>query len=515
MALPGGRYETLGAIASGGMATVHPGRARGAGGFERIVAIKRMHPHLAEEPEFVAMFLDEARLAARIRHPNVVATLDVEQDEAGLFLVMEYVEGPSLQRLLRDLRKSRGTMPVAIAIRIFIDVLAGLHAAHELVDAEGEPLRLIHRDVSPHNVLLGNDGIARLTDFGVARAESRLTSTKSGAVKGKIPYLAPEQCHAQPIDRRVDIYAAGALLWELLAGERLIQGGSDAEMLSKILDGDHPAPRRVRGVVPEAISNVCMQALCFTPDERYPTAAAFADALEAAAEVAALPIASHRAVAAFVEGCEIGTPSSAKLSMSGSGLHSSPPRSLIPSSSTSGLRSSPLDTDPAFLAPRRSPDTPSINVSIDDEAQTIRGRETPRRVLILGCLVGAVVLGAAALFLQQRGALSTATGSGLESPHATSAPAALGVPPSSLARSPASAANTEPSPARPDERLTGVRPSASPSAATSAVNAADAANAANATKRGRLPHAASPPPPPAPAPQPTTQSAASFRPKEL
>src|SRR5512141_1318691 len=147
MAVRGGRYELIRVIASGGMATVHLGRALGAGGFERLVAIKVMHAHLAEEPEFVAMFLDDARLAARIHHPNVVGTIDVQQDEQGLFLVMDYVEGPSLHRMIRALaRKQRGALPLDIALRIFLDALAGLHAAHELRGADGEPLNLVHRD---------------------------------------------------------------------------------------------------------------------------------------------------------------------------------------------------------------------------------------------------------------------------------------------------------------------------------------------------------------------------------
>src|SRR4051812_40580135 len=168
MTLRGGRYEIIRVIRSGGMAQVRLGRAPGAGGFERLVAVKAMHAHLAAEPDFVDMFLDEARLAARIRHPNVVATLDVQQDEEGLFLVMEYVEGPSLQSVLRPLRRARRVFPLDLALRIFLDALAGLHAAHQLTGAEGEPLNLVHRDISPHNILVGVDGVTRITDFGVA-----------------------------------------------------------------------------------------------------------------------------------------------------------------------------------------------------------------------------------------------------------------------------------------------------------------------------------------------------------
>src|SRR5262245_48253371 len=183
MSLRFGRYETLRAIASGGMATIYLGRALGAGGFERLVAIKVMHPHIADDPDFVAMFLDEARLAARVRHPNVVATIDVQQLEHAdggqgtgtqLFIVMEYIEGPSLQLLQKEARKDSKLMPLGVMLRIFLDALAGLHAAHELVDSDGTSLNFVHRDVSPQNLIVGTDGVTRITDFGVARAESRL-----------------------------------------------------------------------------------------------------------------------------------------------------------------------------------------------------------------------------------------------------------------------------------------------------------------------------------------------------
>src|SRR5215208_7214539 len=152
--MAGGRYQRLRAIASGGMATVYLGRALGAGGFERLVAIKVMHPHIATNPEFVSMFLDEARLAARIRHPNVVSTLDVDADENGVFLVMDYVEGESLHSVLKRMRAIRRVIPPAVALSILSDVLAGLHAAHELISADGAPLHLVHRDVSPQNILI-------------------------------------------------------------------------------------------------------------------------------------------------------------------------------------------------------------------------------------------------------------------------------------------------------------------------------------------------------------------------
>ena len=302
MPVRGGRYELIRSIASGGMATVHLGRALGEGGFERLVAIKVMHAHLAEEPEFVAMFLDEARLAARIRHPNVVGTIDIQRDEQGLILVMDYVEGPSLQRVLRAFaKKHNGGPPIDVGLRIFVDALSGLHAAHELRGADGEPLNLVHRDVTPQNILIGVDGIAQITDFGVARAESRLQTTRAGVVKGKICYMAPEQIRSEPIDRRTDVYAAGVVLWEILTGQRLIRGDNDGAQMEKILRGQHPTPSEVSPTVPEAISAACMRALAAAPADRYPTAAAFAEAVETAAAGAGVGIASPRVLSTFVK----------------------------------------------------------------------------------------------------------------------------------------------------------------------------------------------------------------------
>lgn len=283
------------------MATVHLARAHGAGGFQRFVALKVMHPHIAGEPEFVQMFLDEARLAARIHHPNVVGTSDVQQDEGGLFLVMDYIDGPALQGVLRALWTKGERMPLDVSLRIFLDALAGLHAAHELTDANGESLHLVHRDVSPQNILVGTDGVARLTDFGVARARSRITTTDCGQLKGKLTYMAPEQVRSEPLDRRADIYAAGVVLWEMLASERLMRGDNDGVIVERILAGIARSPRDVVPSVPEPLAAVCMRALRFEREDRFPTAAAFADALEAAALEAGIAIATPRAVSTLLK----------------------------------------------------------------------------------------------------------------------------------------------------------------------------------------------------------------------
>src|ERR1700733_10414333 len=210
-----GRYVLYGAIASGGMATVHFGRLVGPAGFARPVAIKRLHAQFARDPEFVKMFMDEARLAARVSHPNVVQTLDLVEATDEVFLVMDYVRGLALASLARTVRATGARIPPNIAIGILVGVLEGLHAAHEAKDDMGERLDLVHRDVSPQNVLVGTDGVASLLDFGVAKASGRAQSTRDGQVKGKVAYMVPEQVQGQPLTRRTDIFAASVVLWEV------------------------------------------------------------------------------------------------------------------------------------------------------------------------------------------------------------------------------------------------------------------------------------------------------------
>lgn len=294
------RYELVAEVASGGMATVFLARLSGVGGFQRFVAIKRLHPHLAGEEEFVEMFLDEARLAAGIHHPNVVSILEVGASERGYYLVMEYVEGDTLARLLARAATTGEKLPRPVALRIVLDMLAGLHAAHELKDEMGLPTELVHRDVSPQNLLVGLDGICRITDFGVARAASRLSATRVGQLKGKIAYMAPEQAMGKSeIDRRADVFASGIVLWEVLAGRRLFKSENEAATLSRVLTEPIPNLVDVAPEVPAPLAEVCMKALNRDPAERHATAAQLADALERAATEAD-KIASARELAAYV-----------------------------------------------------------------------------------------------------------------------------------------------------------------------------------------------------------------------
>jgi serine/threonine-protein kinase len=269
---PIGRYVLYGEIASGGMASVHFGQIVGPVGFSRPVAIKRLHAHLAKDPEFVTMFLDEARLAARVIHPNVVATLDVVALASELFLVMEYVRGLPLSGLLRAARNHGGRIPPRIVVNIMCGVLNGLHAAHEAKNEQGKPLEIVHRDVSPQNVLVGSDGVARVLDFGVAKAAGRMQTTRDGQLKGKLAYMAPEQIRAGPVTRRTDIYAAAVVLWELLTGDRLFEAENEAQAVANVMLGKVPRPSEIVMDLPLAFDGVVMRAIDPEPSNRYATA---------------------------------------------------------------------------------------------------------------------------------------------------------------------------------------------------------------------------------------------------
>jgi eukaryotic-like serine/threonine-protein kinase len=277
-----GRYTLHDKIAAGGMATIHAGRLVGPVGFARTVAIKRLRSHFAEEPEFVAMFLDEARLAARIRHPNVVPTLDVVAVEGELLLVMEYVQGESLSRLLRAAGEKNVRPPPEIVVSIMTGVLHGLHAAHEARDESGEPLGVVHRDVSPQNILVGVDGVARVLDFGVAKAAGRLQTTRDGQIKGKLSYMAPEQVLSRPVDRRTDVYGASAVLWEALTGKRLFIGDNDGATLHNVLQGVVEPPSAHAPGLPPVLDSLTLRGLSRDPEGRFATAREMARALETA-----------------------------------------------------------------------------------------------------------------------------------------------------------------------------------------------------------------------------------------
>ena len=274
-----GRYLMSGPIAVGGMASVHLGKLNGPVGFRRTVAIKRMLQTWSSNPRSRAMLIDEARLAARVSHANVVQTLDVVEHEDELFLILEYVEGQTLDHLLERVREGSGRAPRAVVIAILGGVLRGLHAAHEARGEDGQPLELVHRDLSPHNIIVDVHGVTRVLDFGVARARGRLQATQDDALKGKLSYLAPEQVHGET-SRRSDLFTAGVVLWECLAGRQLFEGNSEADLLSKVLLCKVPTLESL-GAGDPPLQAILDQVLDRDPERRFSSAGQMAEALEA------------------------------------------------------------------------------------------------------------------------------------------------------------------------------------------------------------------------------------------
>ncbi len=291
-----GRYELFGELAHGGMATVHLGRLMGPVGFARTVAIKRLHPPFVKDAEFRDMFVDEARVAARIRHPNVVSIIDVVQADGELFLVMDFVQGVSLQRLMVQARKSGLDIPVSAACAVIVGALHGLHAAHEVKGDQGEPLDIVHRDVSPQNIMVAVDGVPRVVDFGIAKARGRSQNTVEGQVKGKFAYMPPEQVAGEDIGKEADVYAAGVVLWELLTGRRLFKAASETQLITQVIHGAKEVPSKYRPDVPDKLDAIVMKAISVHPSARFASAREFACALEEA-----IPIASAMQTGRWVE----------------------------------------------------------------------------------------------------------------------------------------------------------------------------------------------------------------------
>jgi tRNA A-37 threonylcarbamoyl transferase component Bud32 len=277
-----GRYTVLGQIAGGGMGSVFVAQMRGPAAFSRLVAIKCLHTRWLDDPKYVARFTTEVKLSTLIRHPNVVQTLDVVADGGELFLVMEYVDGVTLAALLADLARAHQTLPVGVALGILSAVLRGLHAAHEAVDHDGVPCHIVHRDVSPQNIMLGRNGHVQVLDFGAAKAVEHSQHTAAGVLVGKLAYMAPEQVRGERSGPRTDVFSAGVVLWESLVGQRLFyEPGLDrSDLLHALVLKPVPRPSRLRGDVPSAVDDVVKRALSRDPKRRFQTALEFADALD-------------------------------------------------------------------------------------------------------------------------------------------------------------------------------------------------------------------------------------------
>ena len=274
-----GKYRLIAELGHGGMAEVFLAVVRGPAGFNKLVVIKQIRPQLAEDPEFLGMFLDEARLAARLSHANVVQTNEVGQENGRYFIAMEYLEGQPLNRVVHRLQKEGG-FSLAMHLKVMADALGGLHHAHELGDYDGTPLGVVHRDVTPHNVFVTYDGQVKVVDFGIAKALNSSSETRTGVLKGKVSYMAPEQGRGERVDRRADIFSVGVMLWEAAVGKRLWKGVPDITILQRLLAGEVPTPRSARPEVPEKLEAIIMKALAHQRDDRYATAADLQAALE-------------------------------------------------------------------------------------------------------------------------------------------------------------------------------------------------------------------------------------------
>jgi serine/threonine protein kinase len=278
--VPGiGKYHLIAELARGGMGIVHLAASHGPGGFQKLLVVKELKPELCQDDSYVAMFLDEARLAARLQHRNIVQTIEVGSEGERHYMVMEFLDGRSLSRIAHRFA-DRATFPLGAHLRILAEALQGLHYAHELRDFDGEPLGIVHRDVSPLNVLVTFDGQVKVIDFGIAKSIDSTLETKTGVLKGRIAYMAPEQAWGQPVDRRADVYSAGVMIWEAAAGRRLWPGKNEVEILATMLREGPPSPRTVRPDVPARLEDICMRALAREPRQRHGSAAELQEDLE-------------------------------------------------------------------------------------------------------------------------------------------------------------------------------------------------------------------------------------------
>jgi serine/threonine protein kinase len=276
-----GKYQLLAILGRGGMADVFLALSRGPMGFNKLVVVKRLRAALADDTQFRNMFLDEARLAARLNHPNVVHTYEVGAHEGVYFIAMEYLEGQSLNKVIKEALKREEEFDLNFCARVVSDALAGLHHAHELRDYDGTPLRIIHRDVSPHNVFVTYDGVVKLVDFGIAKAALSSVETEVGVLKGKVAYMSPEQADGRPLDQRADVFAMGIVLWELLTRQRLMQGDSAAATLHRLMNVPIPALSSVRPDADPELEAIVARSLEKDPADRFQSAQEMRDALEA------------------------------------------------------------------------------------------------------------------------------------------------------------------------------------------------------------------------------------------
>ncbi|QQR90014.1 MAG: serine/threonine protein kinase [Myxococcales bacterium] len=274
-----GGYELVELLGVGGMGQVYLARKTGPGGFEKWVALKRIHPKFVGDPTYINMFLDEARIAASIHHPNVAQVYDLGMQGEEYYLTMEYLNGEHLASLLNKLNENGAMLDVELAAFIVAQAARGLHYAHEAKNSAGQKLELVHRDISPQNIFITYGGEVKITDFGVAHAINRISKTRTGGIKGKSPYMAPEQVLGLDMDRRADVFALGAVLWESLIGSRLFQGKTDGEILMKVAKAEIPDPKQFRPDLPQDLVSILLRALAKEPGDRFAHAQAMEEEL--------------------------------------------------------------------------------------------------------------------------------------------------------------------------------------------------------------------------------------------
>jgi serine/threonine-protein kinase len=362
-----GKYRLIRQLAVGGMAEVHLASQVGIEGFEKLVVLKRILPQLAGNKLFVSMFLDEARLAATLHHANIVQVFDIGSEQGQYYFAMEYVQGEDVRAILTRAQKRGRALPLGVAVAVVLDVCRGLHYAHERKDAVGRPLGIVHRDVTPSNVIVTREGTAKLLDFGVAKAASHHTETVAGSLKGKIQYMSPEQCRGEPLDRRSDVFALGILLFEITTGTKLFKGKSDLDTLQTIANTDAPAPSSRRPEYPAVLERIVKRALARDLAERYPTAVALQRELEAFARDERLST-STIDVAEFL--AELFPPGT-----STSDTHSGIKGSAPPLSARAGARPPPI--------PPPVPSPPILPTSVATPVPRLARRDDEPSVLIV------------------------------------------------------------------------------------------------------------------------------------
>lgn len=400
------KYRLIAELGHGGMAEVFLAVASGPAGFNKLVVIKQIRAELADDPEFLNMFLDEARLAARLSHPNVVQTNEVGHVGNRYFIAMEYLDGQPLNRVLQRFKRDNAGLPMGMHLRILIDVLAGLHHAHELADYDGTPLEVVHRDVSPHNVFVTYEGQIKVVDFGIAKAMNSSSETRAGVIKGKVAYMSPEQARGDKVDRRSDIFAVGVMLWEAMTGQRLWKGLTDVAMLHRIIKGDIPSPKTIKGDLPEKMVEICMKALSPVREERFESAADFQSALEdhlneTGERVSVRDIGKLVAKTFDQDRVRIKSVIEAQIKKSAtstttlpsidplavSGIHGGTRPSLPALNSGSFTQSGLLATDSPTSIGKSTPSTVALTASRPPEASSKTG------IMIAGAILGAALIG--------------------------------------------------------------------------------------------------------------------------